>query len=72
MRTIDEIKIAERKRISSIQEDQGRDAAIAFAKQAYAAYRAQRKMRPMKYGQPYRTELIVSCLVFRKFLREIL
>jgi hypothetical protein len=72
MRTIDEIKTAECARIMLVQEQRGRDAAINFAKQTYAGYRSQRKMRPMKYGQPYRTELIVSCLVFRKFLRSIL
>ena len=71
MRTIDEIKAAEKARLRSIAERCGAEAVKEFAAQTYKAYRAQRKMRPMKYGNSYRTELIVSCVVFRFFLRTI-
>ena len=70
MRTIDAIKLAERQRLYSIQKDISHEAAIAFAKQTYAAYRAQRKMRPMKYGRAYREEMIGSCVVFRQYIRK--
>lgn len=71
MRTIEQIKEAENMRLTFMRNRDGLERAIEFAQQTYLAYRAQRKMRPMKYGRSYRDELIVSCVVFRKFLRSV-
>lgn len=70
MRAIEEIKFAEVQRLAFVYTRDGLAGALAFAKQTYNAYRAQRKLRPMKYGRAYREEMIVSCVVFRQFLRE--
>ena len=69
-RTIAEIKQAENSRLNSVIDDRGIDAAVAFAKQGYQVYRSSRKQRPCKYGKEYRTELIVSCIVYRQFIRN--
>lgn len=68
-RSIDAIKQSENDRLTFVDARDGTDACIAFAKQTYAQYRAARKQRPCKYGKAYRVELVVSCIVLRKFIR---
>jgi hypothetical protein len=72
MRTVEQMRAGEFERLQGIIDrnpETGVARACAFAAQTYSVYRAQLKMRPRKYAQTYRLELIVSCLVFREFLR---
>jgi hypothetical protein len=53
----------------------GLDGAIRFAKQTIHVYRASLKQRNQNgkrtgYGLVYRKELVVSCVVIRRFLRD--
>ncbi len=66
-RTIEEIREGEHTRLAYIESRDGYPAARAFARQTYGIYRRARKT---PYGKAYRAELIVSCVVFRNFLRN--
>ncbi len=66
-RTVAEIKEAERQRIAFYINRDGIKAAKEFMQQTYKIYR---KARKTPYGKAYRLELIVSCLVFRHYLRR--
>ena len=70
MRTIDDIKLGDNIRLAFVMGRDGLDGAMQFARQTYKIYRAQRKVRPLTYGKEYRQELIVSCVVFREFIRR--
>ena len=68
-----EIMVEERKRIAFVCDRDGGDGAVAFAKRALGAYRAcvRRKSngRRSGYGSAYRRSLVLSCIVFREFIR---
>jgi hypothetical protein len=68
--TVAEIKQRENERLAFVTVRDGLEAAIAFAKQTYRGYRSARRQRPLKYGGAYKKELIVSCVVFRRFIRD--
>ena len=70
VRSVVDIKAAELRRLDFMIDRDGLTLAYNFARQTYQVYRAQRKLRPMKYGSAYRNELIVSCVVLRQFVRE--
>jgi hypothetical protein len=69
MRTTEQIREAELSRLQGVIDREGLAQACVFAAQTYKVYRSQLKMRPRKYAQTYRLELVVSCLTFRQFLR---
>ena len=72
-RTIDQIKQAEHDRLAFIEDRDGYDGMMLFAKQTYRAYRSCRRGKdgkPMPYGRAYRQELIVACVVLRQVLRK--
>jgi hypothetical protein len=75
MRTVEDMKKAEVARLQFLLDRNpggtGLMEACAFAAQTRNSYMRQLRMRPRKYAQMYRLELIVSCLVFRKFLRSV-
>lgn len=65
----------EKTRLQFVAERDGVDGAVRFANQAMRAYRAALAQRNKNgkrtgYGLVYRKELVVSCVVFRRFLRD--
>ena len=71
-RTVAQIKQAEHDRLAFIEDRDGYDAMIAYAKQCYGIYRNCRNPKCStfkKYGQSYRVELIASCVVLRQVIR---
>jgi len=68
----------ETQRLSFVIERDGMEGAVIFAKQTYHAYRAALKLsrkrgcqKPHHATLPeYREGFVMSCLAFRKFIRE--
>lgn len=70
-----EIKRREQERLAFIEGRDGRDGAVAFARQGLFVYREALTQRTKNgkrrgYAQSYRRELVASCIVFRQFLRS--
>lgn len=75
MRTFEQAEKAELERLSFVEARDGKEAAISFAKQGLYVYRAALKERNQLgfrtgYGSAYRPELIFSCIVYRRYLRN--
>ena len=65
----------ERDRISFLIIRDGIGGAVSFVKQTFKGYRSVMKNRNSAgyrcgYGLAYRRELVSSCVVFRRFLRD--
>ena len=61
-------------RLKFVEERDGLEGARSFAEQTFGLYKAALRKKNgvtiSRYGQAYRRELIGSCLVFRRFLRD--
>ena len=67
------IKHSEYARLAFVAGRDGIDEMLFFARQTYRLYRAAlrgKDGKPSPYGKAYRIELLCSCIVFRKVLRE--
>ena len=67
--------LSEKNRLQFVAERDGVAGAVTFAKQTMRAYRralGQRNQNGKRagYGLVYRKELVMSCVVFRRFLRD--
>lgn len=73
-RSIDQIKQAEHDRLAFVEDRDGVDAMIEFARLVYGLYReclrGKKTGKPSPYGKAYREELLISCVVFRRVLRS--
>ena len=72
MRTFDQMKQAEHDRLAFMEDRDGFDKMLEFAKQTYRVYRSCRRGKdgkPIPYGRAYREELAVSCVVLRQVIR---
>jgi hypothetical protein len=71
----EEISRREEERLSFVEKRDGKEAAVAFAKQGLYVYRSALKERNSGgfrtgYGAAYRSSLIYSCLIYRRYLRN--
>ena len=65
----------ERRRLSFVEQRDGILGAMAFARQGLYVYRSALAERNqggnrLGYGFAFRRELVISCTVFRRYLRE--
>ena len=65
----------ERERLTFVEGRDGTPAAIEFARRTFKQYRAALAERNQGgfrsgYGLAYRKELVISCLVFRNYIRS--
>ncbi len=67
------IKHSEYARLAFVVDRDGLDEMLFFARQTYRQYRAAlrgKDGKPTPYGKAYRLELLCSCVVLRKVVRE--
>jgi len=64
----------ESERLAFIEQRDGKEATIKFAKDTYKMYRMAIKRdengKRTPYGGAFRRKLIISCLQFRAYIRE--